>query len=115
MTIKRNTSARLILGFSALLIFAVSFTTFNKPLSGPKVDKLKLLPDFKAEHLYSPSEHKNGSWVALTFDDKGRMIASDQSGFLYRIVIPPIGTDTNSVKIKENWNGLRTWTALRLQ
>ena len=100
MTIKQNTSGRLILGFSALLIFAVSFTTFKKPLSGPKVAKLKLLPDFKAEHLYSPSEHKNGSWVAMTFDDKGRMIASDQSGFLYRIVIPPIGADTNSVKIK---------------
>ena len=77
MTIKQNTSGRLILGFSALLIFAVSFTTFKKPLSGPKVAKLKLLPDFKAEHLYSPSEHKNGSWVAMTFDDKGRMIKGE--------------------------------------
>ncbi|RZK67355.1 MAG: heme-binding protein, partial [Pedobacter sp.] len=59
-----------------------------------------MLPDFKAEHLYSPSEHKNGSWVAMTFDDKGRMIASDQNGFLYRIIIPAIGADTNTVKIK---------------
>jgi putative heme-binding domain-containing protein len=100
MTIKRNTSARLLVCLSAFIIFAVSFTTFKKPITGPKVEKLKLLPDFKAEHLYSPSEHKNGSWVAMTFDDKGRMIASDQSGFLYRIIIPPIGDDTNTVKIK---------------
>ncbi|HEX8607660.1 MAG TPA: hypothetical protein VF679_03345, partial [Pedobacter sp.] len=90
MTIKRNTSARLLVCLSAFIIFTVSFTTFKKILPGPKVDKLKLLPDFKAEHLYSPSEHKNGSWVAMTFDDKGRMIASDQNGFLYRIVIPSI-------------------------
>jgi putative heme-binding domain-containing protein len=100
MTIKRHTSARLLVCLSAFIIFTVSFTTFKKILPGPKVDKLKLLPDFKAEHLYSPSEHKNGSWVAMTFDDKGRMIASDQNGFLYRIVIPSIGADTNTVKIK---------------
>ncbi|MFP5081579.1 heme-binding protein [Pedobacter sp. JCM 36344] len=100
MTIKRNMSAGLLVFFSAFIIFALSFTTFKTVITGPKVDKLKLLADFKAEHLYSPSEHKNGSWVAMTFDDKGRMIASDQNGFLYRIVIPPIGADTNAVKIK---------------
>ena len=100
MTIRRNTLTRLFVCLLAFTLFAVSFTTFQKTIPGPKVDKLKLLPDFKAEHLYSPSEHKNGSWVAMTFDDKGRMIASDQNGFLYRIIIPAIGADTNTVKIK---------------
>jgi len=65
----------------------------------PKVEKLKLQPDFKAEHLYSPSESKNGSWVAMTFDHKGRMIACDQYGFLYRLTIPPIGTESVKSKI----------------
>ncbi len=65
----------------------------------PKVEKLKLLPDFKAEHLYSPSENKNGSWVAMTFDDKGRMITSDQYGYLYRLTIPPIGSDSSKSKV----------------
>lgn len=65
----------------------------------PKVEKLKLLPDFKAEHLYSPSESKNGSWVAMTFDQKGRMIACDQYGYLYRLTIPPIGTESVKSKI----------------
>lgn len=65
----------------------------------PKVEKLKLQPNFKAEHLYSPSESKNGSWVAMTFDDKGRMITCDQYGYLYRLTIPPIGTDGVKSKV----------------
>ena len=65
----------------------------------PKVEKLKLQPNFNAEHLYSPSESKNGSWVAMTFDHKGRMIACDQYGYLYRLTIPPIGTDAVKSKV----------------
>lgn len=60
----------------------------------PKIDKLTLLPGFKVEHLYSPSDHEQGSWVAMTFDDKGRMITSDQYGALYRLGLSPIGTDS---------------------
>ncbi|WP_439555663.1 c-type cytochrome [Dyadobacter sp.] len=59
---------------------------------GSKVDKIKLPEGFKAEHLYSPSEEKNGSWVSMTFDNKGRMITSDQYGGLFRLVLPPIGS-----------------------
>ncbi|MBS4073545.1 MAG: c-type cytochrome [Algoriphagus sp.] len=60
----------------------------------PKIDKLKLPDGFVAELLYSPGENDQGSWVAMTFDDKGRMITSDQYGFLYRLELPPIGSDT---------------------
>ena len=59
---------------------------------GSKVDKLKLPEGFKAEHLYSPSAESNGSWVSMTFDNKGRMITSDQYGGLFRLVLPPIGS-----------------------
>jgi len=100
MKSNRNRSVKLCIAFSLFILLGVSFTTFQKINPGPKVEKLKLLPDFKAEHLYSPSESKNGSWVSMTFDDKGRMIASDQNGSLYRLQIPPIGSDTNQVKIK---------------
>jgi putative heme-binding domain-containing protein len=64
-----------------------------------RVEKLKLLPDFHADHLYSPSENEQGSWVAMAFDDKGRMIACDQYGYLYRVTIPPVGSDTSRSKI----------------
>lgn len=60
----------------------------------PKLDKLKLPDGFRAEHLYSPSENEQGSWVAMAFDDKGRMITSDQYGTLYRLQLPPIGDST---------------------
>ncbi|QRR00458.1 c-type cytochrome [Dyadobacter sandarakinus] len=66
-------------------------TASHRP-PGSKVDKLKLPEGFKAEHLYSPSEEQNGSWVSMTFDDKGRMITSDQYGGLFRLVLPPIGS-----------------------
>ncbi|GAB3894424.1 hypothetical protein GCM10028825_36820 [Spirosoma agri] len=67
----------------------------------PKLDKLKLLPGFKAEHIYSPSDNKQGSWVSMTFDDKGRMITSDQYGFLYRLELPPIGSGAQQPKIEK--------------
>ena len=60
----------------------------------PKVEKITVVPDFRVEHLYSPSENKKGSWVAMTFDDRGRMIVSDQYGALYRLALPEIGADT---------------------
>ncbi len=60
----------------------------------PKVEKITVATDFVVEHLYSPSENKKGSWVAMTFDDKGRMITSDQYGALYRLEMPEIGSDT---------------------
>ena len=66
----------------------------------PKIAALKLPADFHADHLYSPGLNDQGSWVAMTFDDKGRMIASDQYGNLYRLTIPAIGADTAQSKIK---------------
>lgn len=62
--------------------------------NNPKIGKLKLAADFKVDHLYSPSANNQGSWVAMTFDDKGRMITSDQYGALYRMELSAIGTDS---------------------
>ncbi|MGC3944051.1 MAG: c-type cytochrome [Chryseolinea sp.] len=68
--------------------------TGKSSAEGSKIDKLKILPGFTAKHLYSPSEKGQGSWVAMTFDSKGRMITSDQYGALYRLQISP---DVDSV------------------
>ncbi|HVM86942.1 MAG TPA: hypothetical protein VMT76_02055 [Puia sp.] len=89
-----------------LFLFSVSCNNVKNNESGnavssdPKIAALKLPADFHADHLYSPGIHDQGSWVAMTFDDKGRMIASDQYGNLYRLTIPPIGSDTAQNKIK---------------
>ncbi len=65
-----------------------------------KAAMIKVQPGFHAEHLYSPYDSGTGSWVSMTFDDKGRMICSDQYGALYRLIIPAIGADTTKEKIK---------------
>ena len=51
-------------------------------------------PGFQVELLYTVPKDELGSWVCITFDDKGRLIASDQGNKgLCRITPPPIGSD----------------------
>ncbi len=87
----------------ALLIafIFVLFSCAEKQPDHPKVKKLTLQPGFKAEHLFSPSENEMGSWVSMAFDDKGRLITSDQYGALYRLEIPPIGSSDLKPKIEQ--------------
>lgn len=82
-----------------LLLFAAGALSCDngratEEAENPKISKLKLPADFKVDHLYSPSAHEQGSWVAMAFDDKGRLITSDQYGALYRLQLSPIGTDS---------------------
>ncbi len=93
----RNNFIRNFFFLSALIL--VSFGCAKKEekpqLTGnPKIDKLRLPEGFVAEHIYSPGENEQGSWVAMTFDDKGRMLTADQYGFIYRLELPPIGSDS---------------------
>jgi putative heme-binding domain-containing protein len=55
------------------------------------VERIKTLADFKVELLYSVPGGEQGSWVALCVDDKGRILASDQYGGLYRFSAPAAG------------------------
>jgi putative heme-binding domain-containing protein len=48
---------------------------------------------FKVELLYTVPKDTQGSWVSLTVDPKGRLIASDQYGGLYRLTVLPPGTN----------------------
>ena len=48
-----------------------------------------VLPDgFVAEQVYEVPNSKQGSWICLTTDDRGRLITSDQKGSLYRLTVP---------------------------
>jgi putative heme-binding domain-containing protein len=53
---------------------------------------LQLPPGFKVELLYTVPKAEQGSWVCLTVDPKGRLIAGDQYGGLYQITPPAIGS-----------------------
>lgn len=99
-------SARLLLPL--LCIGALCYSCSNEESRGKnnsanakidKIDKLKVQPGFEVKHLYSPSENDQGSWVAMTFDPKGRLITSDQYGALFRLELAP-GVDS-VLKIEE--------------
>ncbi len=86
---------------AVVLTVVVSCAKKEEAPLDPKVAKLKLPDGFKAEHIYSPGDLDQGSWVAMTFDDKNRLITADQYGFLYRLEIPPIGSDSLAPKIEK--------------
>jgi sugar lactone lactonase YvrE len=102
-----NNRKSILVKFFPAIIGFVFFTTIGchqkeaqQESLDPKVAKLKIPEGFHVERLYNPSDNNEGSWVAMTFDDKGRIIACDQYGYLYRITVPPIGADTTTNKMK---------------
>ncbi len=62
-------------------------------------DVFNVLPGFQVELLYTVPKPTQGSWVCVTTDPKGRIIASDQEGKgLFRITPPPIGGSGEGVR-----------------
>ena len=60
------------------------------------------LPDgFRSEVLFHPSKEDTSSWVSLAVDGRGGLLASDQHGNLYRITVPPIGSDDADVQVEK--------------
>ena len=55
---------------------------------------------FKLELVYAPPLKTQGSWVSLTVDDRGRLIASDQYGALYRVSPSAIGGPASKSRVE---------------
>ena len=55
------------------------------------IDRVRVLPGFRVELVYSVPQTDQGSWVNLCEDDRGRIYTSDQYGGLYRLTPPPAG------------------------
>src|ERR1700742_3971388 len=95
---RRKPFSQLLVIFLVCLLALSSCKQENAPQAdqsaNSKLEKLKLGEGFRAQHLYSPSAHDQGSWVSMTFDNKGRLITSDQYGALYRLELAPIGSST---------------------
>ncbi|MGH8018553.1 MAG: PQQ-dependent sugar dehydrogenase, partial [Opitutaceae bacterium] len=79
-----------MLALTGLPVFLPS--TLAQP-APPATDpaSLQVAPGFEVELVYTVPKEDEGSWVALTVDPRGRLIASDQYGSLYRITPPPPG------------------------
>lgn len=57
---------------------------------GPAGD-FRTLPGFAVDLVYDVTANDQGSWVSLCMDNKGRIIASDQYGKLYRVTLNSAG------------------------
>jgi putative heme-binding domain-containing protein len=91
--LKNYSIVKSLLSITVVSVLVIACKQNKETSTGhPKLDKLKLADGFQAEHLYSPSANEQGSWVSMTFDDKGRLITSDQYGALYRLELSPIGS-----------------------
>lgn len=85
-----------VVGAVAMLHAAVASQAYAEAAG-----KITLPAGFKAELVYEVPAETEGSWVALTPDDKGRLIASDQHGLLYRITPSPIGANPSKTKVEK--------------
>lgn len=64
----------------------------GRPPGPLEAGELELPVGYRAELVHAVSRATEGSWVALTFDERGRALCADQYGLLYRVELPPWGS-----------------------
>src|SRR5688572_488695 len=87
-----------------LCLFGAETTPSNRDIGENKAtptSRIKAAKDFKVELLYSVPGGEQGSWVNLCVDPKGRIIASDQYGGLYRFTTPAPGESLDPAKVEK--------------
>jgi putative heme-binding domain-containing protein len=68
----------------------------------------EVLPGFQVEKLFTVPKDELGSWVCLAFDNKGRLLASDQGDKgIYRITLPPVNLRSEISDLKSDQSGER--------
>lgn len=72
----------------------------SKPGLSKAEGAIKLPEGFNVEKLYEVPKEQQGSWVAMCFDNKGRMIVGDQYGGLYRFAVPSPGEKLDAKDIE---------------
>ena len=81
--------------------------------ASPKTIPLTTLPGFKAEKIYDVDKKTQGSWVGMTVDPKGRIIATDQYGGIYRITLKPtVSVEKLKVKVTGGHGALYAFDSL---
>ena len=79
-----------VIRFLAGLLIAALLSLSTLPASSfgqaPSTTQFKMPSGFKADLVYNVPKEQ-GSWVSMTTDPMGRLIASDQYGSLYRVTL----------------------------
>ena len=94
----------------ALLAVAHAFAEDPKPTSATPAEQLQVAPGFKIELLKSATP-REGSWVSMAVDDKGRLYISPQNqapdGGILRLTLDDAGHIA-----KEDWIKLNVGAAM---
>ncbi|MCF6310909.1 MAG: c-type cytochrome [Verrucomicrobiales bacterium] len=77
--------------FALALVHAQAEPDASSVSQATPAAELKVKEGFKVELLYSVPKPEQGSWVSLCYDNRGRLIVSDQYGKLYRMNPPKSG------------------------
>lgn len=80
-------------------------SVFSTPSSAGRVPAgtFEVLPGFQVEKLFTVPKDELGSWVCIAFDNKGRLLASDQGDKgIYRITLPPLNLKSEISNLKSN-------------
>ncbi|WP_246146370.1 c-type cytochrome [Rubripirellula lacrimiformis] len=85
------------------MFFAVGASAHAAGLGVTPVDQFSVPEGFQVELIHEVPGDTEGSWVSLTVDPKGRLIACDQYGGLYRIDIS--GDDPQVEKLDIEFEG----------
>lgn len=77
-----------MINLSVLIWVCVLAYGFTAGLHGQlRESKIRVADGFVVKQVYAVPAETQGSWVALTVDEKGRLIAGDQNGGLFRITL----------------------------
>ncbi len=63
----------------------------GRPTNALDATDIEVAPGFRAQRVYSVAQSRQGSWVSLAVDERGRFIACDQIGNLHRVTVPASG------------------------
>lgn len=89
-----NTTNRFIILILTCLLF--SCNEKKKEIVEETSIEFNTPKDFALEEIYHPSNHEQGSWVALAQGNDNTMFACDQYGKLYQFKTPKIGEILNT-------------------
>jgi putative heme-binding domain-containing protein len=67
-------------------------TGTSTPPRATPVESIQTLPGFRVELVHAVPKGEQGSWVSLTVDPKGRILACDQGGGLFRLTLATPGS-----------------------
>ncbi|MCY3008882.1 MAG: c-type cytochrome [Planctomycetota bacterium] len=88
------------LSFFGLLVVSLLEVKGRADIGATPPSAFRVPAGFQVELVYEVPLQEQGSWVCLTIDPKGRILASDQYGKIYRVQPAPVGADPKETKVE---------------